>query len=209
MAQEQDGYATFEGFLRLAIKGYWESRSGSKVNFLALLLASREAWQVAWGEARAAPGKVLKGAAGAAAVAVVLRTFLGGPIGILLTGASVASLVAVYVKNHERIWAQVARYRKQIERYRSSYEQVRGDYADGHIDREQRDLMIDGLMSRFLTELDTPETEHAEDPASAAARGNGVDDFHRHVQQQRSSGTQEQSPSPSERGDLSEEENES
>lgn len=158
--EEQD-YDSYEGFLRAAIRAYWESGSASRVNFLALLLACRETWQVAWTRAATSPGRILTGAAGAAAIAVLLRTFLGGPIGILLGGASVASLVAVYVKNHERIWRQVARYRGLIEDYRGRFEQVRGDYIDEKVDRQQRDLMLDGLMSRFLSALDEePPAEH-------------------------------------------------
>ena len=40
-------YVTFQGFLRSAITQYWERRGSSRVTFLALLLATREAWGVA------------------------------------------------------------------------------------------------------------------------------------------------------------------
>src|SRR5690242_5236931 len=101
---------TYDGFLKAAIKQYWD-KGGSRINFLALLLASREAWEVAWDEAKA-PGtgkKLLTGAAGAAAIVVLLRLFVGGPIGIILTGASIASLGALYARNHKHIWAQRTR----------------------------------------------------------------------------------------------------
>ena len=53
-----------------------------------------------------------------------VRTFVGGPIGILLTGASIASLVAVYVKNHETIWARVTGYKTLIHEYEKKYDQI-------------------------------------------------------------------------------------
>jgi hypothetical protein len=179
-AADEDLYRSYEGFLRGAIRAYWDSGRGSKANFLAFLLASREAWQVAW-EGVTAPGsskKILTGAAGATALALLLRTVVGGPIGILLTGASIASLVAVYVKNHHRIWARVDHYRELVDDYRPKFEEIRTEYVDGHVRRDQRDLMVDGLLARFLNELtdfdpgeanddqveDAPETfsEHAE-----------------------------------------------
>lgn len=158
MADQVAPYETFEGFLQSAIKAYWESPGRSRTNFLSLLLATRKAWQVAWDEATepATGKKILTGAAGAAAIAVLVRVFLGGPIGILLTGASVASLVAIYAKNHKRIWAQAERYRGLVETYRRRFAEVRDEYVDGKLRREQRDLMIDGLMRRFLTDLEAP-----------------------------------------------------
>jgi len=160
---KNEAYQSYEGFLRAAIKEYWDSGQASRVNFLALLLASREAWAVAW-EGVAGSGKtILTGAAGAAALALLLRTVVGGPIGILLTGATIASLVAVYVRNHRRIWKKVERYRELLDGYRSDYEQVRTDYVDGVIRRDQRDLMMDGLMSRLLVALDEVEVDGDDD----------------------------------------------
>lgn len=160
-------YETYDGFLKTAIKKYWDQGS-DRVNFIALLLASREAWEVAW-EGVKAPGtgkKVLTGAAGAAAVVVILRLVLGGPVGLILTGASVASLGALYVRNHRRIWAQQDRYKQLIGQYRIKHQQVRAKFVDGALDADERDLMVDGLLRRFLEELDVmpelPEKKVAE-----------------------------------------------
>jgi hypothetical protein len=150
-------YASYDGFLKTAIKSYWE-RGGDRANFIALLLASREAWEVAWDEVRA-PGtgkKLLMGAGGAAAVVVVLRLILGGPVGLILTGASVASLGALYARNHKRIWAQQERYKKLIGQYRVKHQQVRAKYVEGNLDEDERDLMVDGLLRRFLEEVEEP-----------------------------------------------------
>jgi hypothetical protein len=157
-------YETYDGFLKTAIKRYWEQGS-DRVNFIALLLASREAWEVAW-EGVKSPGtgkKLLTGALGATAVVVVLRLLLGGPIGLLLTGASIASLGALYARNHRRIWAQQDRYKAIIGQYRIKHQQVRAKFVDGTLDADERDLMIDGLLRRFLDEIDQrPEEPEAE-----------------------------------------------
>lgn len=150
-------YAHFDGFLKVAIKTYWEKK-GDRANFLALLLASREAWEVAWDEVRQ-PGtgkKLLTGAAGVTAVLVVVRLVLGGPVGLILTGASIASLGALYARNHKHIWAQQERYKGIIGQYRVKHQQVRAKFVDGDIDEDERTLMIDGLLRRFLDEIDEP-----------------------------------------------------
>lgn len=158
MSEETDlagAYTSYEGFLKAAIKSYWE-KGGDRANFIALLLASREAWQVALDGVRA-PGtgkKVLTGAAGAAALVVVLRMFLGGPIGLVLTGASIASLGALYARNHKRIWAQRSRYEELIGQFRVKHQQLRSKFVEGAVDEDERNLMIDGLLRRFLDEID-------------------------------------------------------
>jgi hypothetical protein len=151
----EDAYKSYDGFLKAAIKTYWE-KGGSRVNFISLLLASREAWEVAWDEVRQ-PGtgkKVLTGAAGAAAVVVILRLVLGGPVGLILTAASVASLGALYARNHKKIWAQQERYKAILGQYRVKHQQVRGKFVDGGIDADERDLMIEGLLRRFIEEIE-------------------------------------------------------
>lgn len=148
-------YDAFSGFLRVAIAGVWERKE--RVRFLALMLATREAWEVAWGGATA-PGsgkKLLAGAAGVATVGILIRVFLGGPIGILLTGASAVSLVALYAKNHERIWALKDRYEKLVPIYRGKFEGCRARYIDGKASRDEMELMIDGLLARFVSEVTT------------------------------------------------------
>ena len=173
MAEEklnlEDAYLSYDGFLKTAIKSYWDG-DGDRVNFVSLLLASREAWEVAWDEVRQ-PGtgkKVLTGAAGAAAVVVVLRMLLGGPIGLILTAGSIASLGALYIRNHRRIWAQQDRYTAIIGQYRIKHQQVRGKFVDGSINEDERQLMIDGLLRRFLAEIeeepDLGDDEAAEEP---------------------------------------------
>lgn len=189
MAHDEPAYESFEGFLRTAIKRYWDTK-GSKLNFLALLLASREAWNVAWDEATSAPRRVVTGAASAATVAVLLRNFAAGPVGVLLTGASIASLVTVYARNHERIRGRVQRYRELIDRYRSRYKELRDQYVEGDVDRPQRNLMIDGLLNRFLGDLDA---------TGPGAHPGSTEDFASHVTRRRRE--EEDENDSSERGD--------
>ena len=93
--------------------------------------------------------------------------FLGGPFGIVLTGASIASLGALYARNHRKIWAQKARYESILGQYRIKHQQVRTKYVDGAIDDDERKLMVDGLLRRFLDEIDEPpELPEAEAPES-------------------------------------------
>lgn len=167
MAYPRAVYTSYDGFLKTTIETYWNKRR-DQIHFVALLLASREAWEVAWDGIRA-PGtgnKVLTGAAGATAVYVALRLLIGGPIGMVLTGVSIASLVTVYVQNHRRIWDQQERYGKLIGEYRVRYDQIRAKYVEGLVDEQQRDLMIDGLMNRFFEDIDA-------DPSTPGTQGIG------------------------------------
>ena len=176
MSEHQESTAeTYDEFLRKAIHRYWEQDS-NRANFIAILLASREAWEVAWDEVTK-PGsgkKLLTGAAGVTAAVVVLRTLLGGPIGLVLTGASVASLGALYVRNHKHIWAQQERYKLMLNVYRVKHQQIRTKYVDGTIDADERDLMLDGLMQRFLQELDE-EPESTSNDGSTSDLGSNDD----------------------------------
>lgn len=168
-AERPKPHATFDDFLKTAIRKYWDS-GADRTNFIALLLASREAWEVAWEDVRSPETgkKLLTGAAGATAVILVLRALLGGPIGLLLTGASIASLGALYVKNHKRIWAQQGRYKALIDEYRGKHLSVRAKFVDGGVDADERDLMIDGLLRRFLEELDAePELATEEEKSGS------------------------------------------
>lgn len=183
MPVDHSPYATFQGFLRSAITQYWERRGASRVTFLALLLATREAWGVALDKTLdiETGRKALRGAAGVAAVTVLLRIFLGGPIGVLLTGASLVSLVAVYAKNHDRVWAKQERIRALVTTCRADHERVLAEFRAGQFAAEQRDLMVDGLMARFLLALDDgPEDKPAQD-APAKPAGPKADSFAAHV----------------------------
>jgi hypothetical protein len=180
MSAEHSPYATFHGFLRSAITQYWERRGASRITFLALLLATREAWGVALDKTLdiETGRKALRGAAGVAAVTVLLRVFLGGPIGVLLTGASLVSLVAAYAKNHDRVWAKQERIRDMVGTCREEHERVLAEFRAGQFGEHERDLMVDGLMARFLLSLDDgPEDK----PDAAKPAAPKADSFAAHV----------------------------
>ena len=147
-------HETYEAFLESAIKVFWDSEASTKLDAIALLLAGGEAWKVAFNNASGNPGALLKGAAGVAGVTLVLRRVLGGPVGLILTGLSVGSAVALYSKYHERIWTQVERYKSLVDEYRPKYAAIAEDFEAGSISAEQRDLMLEGLMARFGQRLE-------------------------------------------------------
>jgi len=164
---------SFDDFLKAAIKSYWD-RGGRTTTLLALMFATRETWGVALDKTLdpALGKKVLTGAAGAAAAAVLIRAFLGGPLGLLLTGVSAASLVGVLVKNNERVWAKVSQLKVLINVYKDRFGEIDRDIARSGLRDDQRSLMIEGLMNRFLAELDedpVPET-HVEPRKSEFAQ---------------------------------------
>ncbi len=166
----EPGFDTFADFLRSALRRYFRARGSSKLVLLALLFASKEAWGVALGHAvDPETGKrVLKGVGGAAAVALLLRVLLGGPLGLLLAGISVASLVAVYVKEGAQVGDEVVRVRAVVQDFQARYDELDANCKRDETPAEQRELMMEGLLSRFLVALDekAPKAEHAPEPAS-------------------------------------------
>lgn len=147
----------YDQFLQAALATYYEKGGkGKRVNFLALLLASGETWKVAYQRVKnvSLTGKVVTGVASAVAIRMLLRYALAGPLGIVLTAASAASLVSLYLRNQDAIAAKVKGYREMIKEYEVKYERVRGDWVDRKIDADQRDLMMDGLLQRFLAEIE-------------------------------------------------------
>lgn len=180
-------YDDYQGFLRTAIQRQWERPGGSRVTFLALLLATRQAWAVAIDKTfdLDTGRKALTGAAGAAAVAILVRAFLGGPLGLLLTGASAVSLIAVYGKNQKSIWRKVGHIRGVVDDFEERFDQLQAKIESGDFGDEERTLMIDGLLGRFLDELENvpePEPEEDEEPDTPASEGGS---FAAHVAKQR------------------------
>ena len=167
---EEDGapsYDDYQGFLRTAIQRYWERKGSSRVTFLALLLATRQAWAVALDKTFDVETgrKALTGAAGLTAVAILVRAFLGGPLGLLLTGASAVSLVALYGKNQKDIWRKVSHIRGVVDDYEDRFKALEAKIEGGDFGPDDRVLMIDGLLGRFLDELDdVPPPEPEEEP---------------------------------------------
>jgi hypothetical protein len=151
-------YGDFDSFLKIAIREYydrgWTTRRG---NFIALLIASG---QTAFGLAKdsvvdgSATKKVAIGAAAALALRVGLRYALGGPLGLVLTVAAGASMISYFIRNQKDILRKVGVYKKIIGEARGRYEELQGGWRDGRYDATERNLMIDGLMKRFIEQCD-------------------------------------------------------
>lgn len=150
-------YDTFEDYLRLAIKEYydrgWKSR---RANFIALLIASGQMASVAKDAVVGEKGmrNVAMGAAGAVALRFALRWALGGPLGILMTAAMAASLVAFAVKNQKEISQKIGRFRERIADEKKKFDEIQSGYRANRYDARERNLMVDGQLKRFLADLD-------------------------------------------------------
>src|SRR5436190_1311462 len=94
------------------------------------------------------------GAAGVVALRIGLRYALSGPLGIILTGAAAASLVGYVIKHQKEIRENVGAYRTLIAETRTRFEEAQGGYRAGRYDAASRNLMVDGLLKRFLDEID-------------------------------------------------------
>jgi hypothetical protein len=150
-------YDTFEDYLKLAIKEYydrgWKSR---RANFIALVVASGQMASVAKDAVAGEKGlrNVAVGAASAVALRFALRWALGGPLGILLTAATAASLVAYFVRNQKEISQKIGRFRERIAEERKKFEETQSGYRANRYDARERNLMVDGQLKRFLADLD-------------------------------------------------------
>jgi hypothetical protein len=151
-------YRDFDNFLKVAIREYydrgWKSRKG---NFIALLIASGQtAFALAKDSVVDGTGtkKVAIGAAAVIALRVGLRYALGGPLGLVLTVAASASLVSYFFRNQKDIIKKVSLYKVSIKDTHERYEEIQAGWKDGRYDTTERNLMIDGLMKRFVQEVD-------------------------------------------------------
>jgi hypothetical protein len=147
----------YDAFLKQAIRDYydrgWKSRRGS---FIALLIASGQATSMAADSIKDGTGlkKAALGAAGVVALRVGLRYALSGPLGIILTGAAAVSLASYLVKNQKEITSKVSIFRTLIAETRTRFEETQGGYRAGRYDAASRNLMVDGLLKRFLEEIE-------------------------------------------------------
>lgn len=151
-------YRDFDSFLKVAIREYydrgWTTRKG---NFIALLVASgTTSFALAKDSVVDGTGtkKVAIGAATVLALRIGLRYALGGPLGLVLTVAASASLISYFFRNQKDIVKRVGTYKKVIAETGSRYEELQGGWKDGRYDATERNLMIDGLMKRFVQQID-------------------------------------------------------
>jgi hypothetical protein len=151
-------YEDFDSFLKMGIREYydrgWTKRRG---NFIALLIASGQtAFAMAKDSMVAGTGtkKVAIGAAAILALQIGLRYAVGGPLGLVLTVAAGASMVSYFVRNQKDIIRKVGVYKRIIKETHDRFEDSQSGWRDGKYDIGERNLMIDGLMKRFLEQVD-------------------------------------------------------
>ena len=151
-------YGSFDAFLKQAIKEYydrgWTTRRG---NFIALLISSGQtAFALAKDSVVDGSGtkKVAIGAGIAIALRVGLRYALGGPLGLVLSVAAGASMIAYLFKNQKDIVKKVGIYKTHIGEGQKKYDEVQSGWRDGKYQISDRNLMIDGLMKQFITQVD-------------------------------------------------------
>lgn len=153
-----DIYEGYDDFLKVAIREYydrgWTKRRG---NFIALLIANGQTTlSLAKDSVMDGSGtkRVAIGAAAVMALQVGLRYALGGPLGMVLTVAAGASMVSYFFRNQKDIIRKVGIYKQVIKDTREQYEDAVTGWRDGQYGEAQRNLMIDGLMKRFLEDVD-------------------------------------------------------
>ena len=88
------------------------------------------------------------------ALRIGLRYALSGPLGVILTGAAAMSLGGYVLKNRKEISDKVGTCKTLIAETRTKFEETQGGYRAGRYDGPSRNLMVDGLLKRFLEELD-------------------------------------------------------
>ena len=150
-------YVSFDAFLKTAVYDYYRiSGKKRKGNFIALIIASGEIGSLAMDQVKSGAGakKLALGAIGVLALRIGLRYALSGPLGIIFAGVTVASLVAYFVRNRAEIATRITRNRQLVTELRQSYDKTQSDFRDRRFSEDQRNLMLDGLMKRFLSDLD-------------------------------------------------------
>jgi hypothetical protein len=150
-------YDTFDEYLRLALKEYYERGwKARRANFIAFLWASGQTVAMARNAVSGEKGlkNLAMGTAGVVALRLALRWALGGPLGILLTAATGASLIAFGIKNQKDISAKTGRMRERIGEEKVKFEDIQSGYRANRYDARERNLMVEGQLKRFLGDID-------------------------------------------------------
>ena len=157
-ASSQGLYTTWDAFLKQAIREYYDrSWTNRKGNFIALLIASGQT-SLALAKDSVVDGsgtkKVAIGAGLLLALRIGLRYALGGPLGLVLGVAAGASMISYFVRNQKDIVKKVGAYKAIIAENEKRYDEVQAGWRDGKYQVTDRNLMIDGLMKQFITQVD-------------------------------------------------------
>jgi hypothetical protein len=152
-----EAYDDFDAFLKQAVREYysrgWKTHRG---NFIALVISSGQMAALAVDSVKDGSGlrKAAIGAAGVVALRFGLRYFLSGPLGLLVSAAVVGSAVAYLIKNQKSITAKLDPCRTLIAESRTKFDEIQGGYRAGRYDAAGRNLMVGGLLKKFLEQVD-------------------------------------------------------
>jgi hypothetical protein len=163
-------YETFDAFMQQVIKDTYET-GAKRAEFVALVIASGELLPLAWG--RIKKTGVKEAAIGAAAVVALrfgLQYLLGGPIGIILTGFTAATLVSFFWSNQKEVMRRVKPYKKVIGDAKDKFEDIQARYRDGRYDAGERALLVEGLLRRVESEVEAPLPEPEKKPEETKAQ---------------------------------------
>ncbi len=160
-AYPADVYESFDGFMQQVIKDVYD-RGWKRPEFVALVLASGELLPMAWGRIKQSGlREVALGAAGVVALRFGLRFVLGGPLGVILTGFTVAALISFFWQNQAEVMARRAPYRTLIANVHEKYQDIQARYQAGKYDVSERALLIEGLLRRLVGDIETTPKQAA------------------------------------------------
>ncbi len=170
LAYDAEVYENFDSFMQQVIKDTYE-RGAKRPEFVALILASGELIPMAWGRIRKSDARDLAvgaaGVAGVVALRVGLKYLLGGPLGVLLTGFTVATLISFFWANQKEVLRRRGPCKKLISDTLEKYEDIQARYRDNRYDEGERALLVEGLLRRMLTEIEAPIEDEAASPTGA------------------------------------------
>jgi hypothetical protein len=166
LAYDAEVYENFDAFMQQVIRDTYE-RGAKRPEFVALVLASGELIPMAWGRIKKSGVRELAvgaaGVAGVVALRVGLKYLLGGPLGVILTGFTVATLISFFWANQKEVLQRRKPYKKLIGDTLEKYEDIQARYRDGRYDDGERALLIEGLLRRMLGEIEAPLPDEPEE----------------------------------------------
>ncbi len=149
-------YEIFDAFMQQVIKDTYDAGAKRAV-FVALVIASGELLPLAWGRIyKSGVKEFAMGAAGVVALRVGLKYLLGGPLGMILSGFTVATLISFFWSNQKEVMRRVRPYKKFIHDAKDKFEDIQARYRDGRYDSGERALLVEGLLRRVESEIEAP-----------------------------------------------------
>jgi len=152
-------YESYDAFMQQVIQDTY-ARGAKRPEFVALVLASGELLPMAWGRVKKAGVRDLAvGAAGVVALRFGIRWLVAGPLGVILTGFTVATLISFFWANQRAVLSRRKPYKRLITDAHDKYEDIQARYRDGRYDAGERALLIEGLLRRVLADIEKPVSE--------------------------------------------------